>query len=389
MTAHALSRSFAANGFLSQAASVFGANLMQAAVPFCSLLILGRRFGMDAAGEYALAQAITLPVFQLLSLQLKPLLLTRSPLECPLGAALYLRGLSSLLGIVFAGAAYTFFGGLALLLAGSRLVDSWSELTHAEWQRQGKAHWAFAVALLRGALAVGLLLIAASPELGLAMYLGASLFLLVLLESPREELEFHADGGELLRNGLLLGVVMSLLTLQAQAPRYALEHWSSRASLGLFATMTVLLQAGNLLASSFGQSLLPKLPEASMRQIARWTTLPALFGLAMAAPLVAFREPLARLLAPETPTEAANLLTYLAGVQVVVWPAATIGCALTAKRLYRPQLWIALGSNLIAAIAASLLVPRWGAPGAALAMGATSLSVLGFSFTALQLGGKR
>ncbi len=361
---------------------------MQAAVPFCSLLILGRRFGMDAAGEYALAQAYLLPVFQFLSLQLKPLLLSRSVAEFPVGAAYYLRGASSLVGILVAGMAYTLLGGLALLLAGGRLVESWSELTHADWQRRGKAHRAFGVSFLRALLAVSFLWLASSPEIGLAMYLASSLLLLVLLEFPREERDYHADGRELVRSGLLLGVVIFLLSLQAQIPRYALEEWSSRASLGVFATMTVLLQAGNLLASSYGQSLLPRLAEASLKQIANWSALPTLLALAVAVPLVLLRESIAGILTPNHVSESAELLLFLAGVQVAAWPAATIGCALTAKRLYRPQLWLAIATNLVAAGAAFALVPSWGVPGAAVAMGFTSLAVLGFSFSALHLAGR-
>ncbi len=388
MTAQTLGRDLGGSAFFGQAAAVFGANLLQAAIPFASLIVIGRRFGLETAGDYAFAQALTLPVFQFLSLQLKPLLLTRAPSELPLGAALHLRALSSVAGILFAGAAYIAFGSMALLLAASRLLESWSELTHADWQRHGKAHRAFAVSATRAATAFVSLLLATSPELGLAFYLAASLALLLACETPRGEQSFDADGRELLRSGGLLGIVMSLLSLQAQIPRFALEHWASNASLGIFATLTLFLQAGNLMASSYGQSLLPKLPLASPRRIAAWVCLPSLAAAAVALPLLLAKAELIEILVPGAGVEAAQTLTALAGLQLVAWPAATIGCALTAKRLYRPQLWIAGAANLAAALAAYTLVPAWGPTGAAAAMGITSISTLALGFLALHFGEK-
>lgn len=386
MTAQALTRGWGGQGLWGQASAVLGTNLVQAGIPFCSVLILGRRFGMECAGDYALAQAVTLPVFQFLSLQLKPLLLTRKASEFPLGAALYLRALSSVAGILFAGVAYIFCGGLALLLAGGRLLDSWSELTHAEWQRQGRAEKAFGVSVLRGGLAVGCLLGAGSAEMGLALYLAGSLLLLLLLERPPESGEYVSDGWELLRSGMTLGVVISILSLQAQAPRIALEHWGTRAGLGLFATMTVLLQAGNLVASSYGQSLLPRLGEASVRRIAWWTMLPGAAALVAALPLWWGQEVIAGWLAPQAAREAAALVPYLSAVGMVAWPAATVGCALTAKRLYRPQLWIVSAGSAVAVGASWMLVPGYGASGAAMAMGVAAVVNLVMSFAVLQWG---
>jgi O-antigen/teichoic acid export membrane protein len=386
MTAHTLGRDLGGSAFLGQAAAVFGANLLQAAIPFASLLIVGRRFGLDAAGEYAFAQALTLPAFQFLSLQLKPLLLTRSSQDLPLGSALHLRALSSVVAILFAGAAYIGFGAMALLLAAGRLLESWSELSHADWQRQGKAHRALAASAARAAAALLALLSAASPETGLALYLAANLTLLLVFETPRGRQSYAAGIRELLHSGALLGLVMLLLSLQAQIPRFALERFSSSASLGVFATLTAILQAGNLVASSYGQSLLPKLPSATSRQIAAWVCLPSLLAAVVALPVVIARVGLVEILVPGAGVEAANTLAALAALQLVAWPAATIGCALTAKRLHRPQLWIAGASNLAAALGAWTLVPLWGAVGAAAAMAITSISTLALSFIALQLG---
>ena len=77
---------------------------------------------------------------------------------------------------------------------------------------------------------------------------------------------------------------------------------------------------------------------------------------------------------------ARELLLSLGMAQLVVWPAAMIGYALTAKRLYKELLWVGLGIAATSVLASLTLIPAWGASGAAIAMTLSAAATLGLSF---------
>jgi O-antigen/teichoic acid export membrane protein len=58
---------------------------------------------------------------------------------------------------------------------------------------------------------------------------------------------------------LPLGVVSLLLSLNANMPRYFIEHFMGEGALGYFAAMAYIFLAGNTLMAALGQSALPRL----------------------------------------------------------------------------------------------------------------------------------
>jgi O-antigen/teichoic acid export membrane protein len=187
----------------------------------------------------------------------------------------------------------------------------------------------------------------------------------------------------LLRNGLLLGVVLFLVTCSGSIPRVALEHWAGPAALGAFATLTVFQQAGNLVASSYGQSLLPRLRQAPLGTIAFWVSVPSLWAIAALLPAYVLRDAIVEFIMPNAPSGISEVFLALTLAQVLAWPAAVIGCALTAKRLYRPQIYVAVLSAAASAIAASLLVPPFAALGAVATLALASATTLLCGFVLL------
>lgn len=368
------------------------ANIAQAAGPFLALMMLARWHGLEAAGQFAYAFAVTAPLAQLLNFQLKALILTHGAEELPLSITASLRAIVTLPASLLVFGLSIATTPLTGLWMGARLLDSWAEIFQADLQRSRRMSRA---ALSQGLRALGLVLaiwLAPSPIFASMLFIAFSFILLLAFDwrlAPLK-LTLHWPALSLVfRRGFVLGLVLFLQTSSSSIPRIFLEHNSDSATLGLFATLSVLLQVGVLLSTSFGQSLLPQLPGATTGRIAIWSTIP-LLGASIAFAAEQVIEPvLFDLLGLAATQQAHETLFALGLAQLTVWPAAMIGFALTAKRLYNELLWVGV-SILLASTAGSFwLIPNWGHSGAALTIAATGAITLIVSFLFLATSDQR
>jgi O-antigen/teichoic acid export membrane protein len=391
-----------ATHWISDAAWAAVANLAQAAGPYLSILLLARSQGLAAAGLFAFSQALSTPALQLMSLQLKPLLLTLSPQDLPFPLAIFLRSASTVLGLSLAlGSFLLGYPVLALLLL-TRLTEAFAEIYQARWQRLAQMRRAALLCLARALLQVLSIALLPNLTLALGLYLGASLLLLVLVEVPSAPWPPLPNWSSLraallsptssptasshrqpdstwalhlplvLRRGLLLGGVLFLIALQSNLPRLLLEHFRGAKDLGLFATLGLVSQAGNLFFSAFGQGLLPRFHSASHRQLLLWLALPAGVAVLALLPLYLLRQPLVGLLAPHAPASALDTFLAFSLSQIVLWPAAVCGHVLTAFHLYRLQVWLTLLMLFTSAVSGLFLIPSAGPAGAAFACASAS-----------------
>ena len=189
--------------------------------------------------------------------------------------------------------------------------------------------------------------------------------------------------------GVLLGVVLCLQAANSSIPRIVLEQNTDASTLGIFVTASVVLQAGNLLASAFGQILLPAMANSPLFRIASWTLVPfaaALFALlitvAASSWLLAFFH-----LASNSIAE--NTLLALSLAQLTIWPATMLGYALTARRLYREMLWLGLGLIVVSVLTSWLLVIPFGSVGAAISIALSGLATVLICFWLLSRSSPR
>jgi len=349
-------------------------------------MLLARWHGLEAAGQFAYALAITAPLAQLLNFQLKALILTHSPDELPLSLTASIRAIVSFPAALLVLGLSIVTTSLVGLWMAARLIDSWAEIFQADLQRTGQMSRAAYSQALRAVGLVAAIWLAPSPTLAVLLFIAFSLMLLMLFDWRFLPLYFTLQWsalGPVLHRGFVLGLVLFLQTTGASIPRLVLEGNTDIATLGLFASLSVLLQVGNLLSSSFGQSLLSQLPSASLARIALWSTIP-LLGAIIAFAVGQLAQPLFFDLLRIPPTQQAReILLGLGLAQLTVWPAAMIGFALTAKRLYSQLLWVG-ASILIASAATSFwLIPKWGHFGAAMSVATVGAVTLVVSFIIL------
>jgi O-antigen/teichoic acid export membrane protein len=235
-------------------------------------------------------------------------------------------------------------------------------------------------------LAIAAITLLAIPDLESALLgqLVLSLFVLWAFEWKREDAAAQVDLSTLARRGFLLGGVLLFVSLQAHIPRLALEKWHGPAELGAFATLAVLMQVGNLAASAFGQSLIPKLRVASGKEVLGFAALlfaPAALLVLLLLPL---RQSVAGIILGADVQAAGDVLWLFSVAQMGSWPAAVVGCALTAKRIDRPQVWMAGTLCLLSMPLSYFVVGPWGASGAAAISAILAALTLGLGYAALR-----
>lgn len=362
------------------------AQLAQASGAFLALWVLVRQQGLVAAGEFSYALAITAPAAQLLSLQLKALLLTHAAAEFGLPGALGLRLLTLPLALLTALLLAWFAGSLSAVWFLTRTVESWAEIFQAAHQRQNAFVRASFGPLLRTPLLLLSLSLMHNLQEACWLYLGLSLLVLVFIDSASLgwQVELRPRASWLwLQKGTNLGLVLFLYLGASNLPRIVLEKSSGPAVLGAFASLFVVAQTGNLVASALGQSLLPLFASAGAGQILRWLAIPAIPALLFLPLLWQFAAHVLAWLGIPDSMENQQILKAVALCQCLIWPAAMAGCVLTARRHYRRLQWIAWLILVVSLLASILLVPNGGAVGAVVVLGLQSMLLLVVAITAL------
>ena len=145
---------------------------------------------------------------------------------------------------------------------------------------------------------------------------------------------------------LPLGIVMMLISLNANIPRYFIEHYWGERELGIFAALAYLMVAGNTVVGALGQSASPRLARyyaegnawAFRRLLVKLVGLGAGLGIVgLLVALVAGRFILTLLYKPEY-AEHAGLFAWLMTAATVSYVASFLGYGMTAARYFRSQL---------------------------------------------------
>jgi O-antigen/teichoic acid export membrane protein len=362
------------------------------------LAILAKTGGADALGSFALALAITAPVFLFTNLTLRTVQAADVNDQFTFGDFLCLRLFTTVMalgvigtGVCLAGHPLT-SGAVVLLVAVAKGIEAIGDVFYGLFQKhQCMGH------IARSMIARGLLSLVALGT-GLA-YSGSILWgllgmilawalVLVLHEVWAAGALLRARRDSLPRSGrplskmaglawlaLPLGIAAVLNSVSVNVPRYWLAAFCGERELGIFAALASLTVPGNVLACSLAESALPKLSVyvvagdkvAFRKLVLRLAATGFLLGIA-AVLLVALagRNLLRNLYTPECSVHVnvCVVLTAGSGFGFITW---FLDGALTAARLYVWQALITTAMLLTVAAGCCLAVPRLGLMGAAIA----------------------
>jgi O-antigen/teichoic acid export membrane protein len=176
---------------------------------------------------------------------------------------------------------------------------------------------------------------------------------------------------------LPLGIVMMLVSLYHNIPRYFVEHQLGEESLGIFAALAYLMVAGHMVVVAVGQAATPRFAKlfaaGELGQFVRllgW--LSALTAGGSAAGVIAawlWGDTLLAILYTPEYAQHGWLLVVLAVGAAIQLVSSLFGEAMTATRRFRSQVPLLLAVVVSTAMACWWLVPIYGLLGAALATG--------------------
>jgi O-antigen/teichoic acid export membrane protein len=374
-------------------------NVLYAACQWGILISIAKLGTPAMVGQFALGLAVSAPVFMLTSLQLRAVLATDARGEYRLGHYLALRILGTAAGLILIACfvALSHFQRdtaiVVLLVSLAKAAETLSDIIYALWQKH--EHFdKIAIALGGrglGSLAAMAAVLYFTRSMVLATAAMAAYWFLWLATFERngannllggtssdESLRVEWNGEQCKRLVVLsmpLGIVMLLLSLNANIPRYFVEHYLGEAALGYFAALAYVFVAGNTVMAAMGQSSLPRLARqfdsdrpAFVRLLKNMVSLGAVVGMAGVGIAVFFGPALLRLVYRADYAQYANVFIWLMVGGAFAFVASMLGYAMTAARVFRPQVPLFLGTTVVTALACWTMIPRWGLAGSAYAL---------------------
>ncbi|BDG08517.1 lipopolysaccharide biosynthesis protein [Anaeromyxobacter paludicola] len=371
-----------------------------------TLVAIAKLAAAEAVGRYALGTAIAAPLFLFAGLNLNAAQVTDTgrrfgfPDYLRVRATGMLVALAAAVAIVLASSYDRQTRLVVLAVSLAKLVEGLSDIHYGCWQQHERMRPMAASLMLRGVLglsAVSAVLWAGAGVLAAILGLCLAWLLVLLLHDfpvtrallPRRARPASgADrgarwrvAGRIALTSLPLGLVMMLVSLRTNAPRYFIEHHGGAAELGVFAALSSLVAAANLVVAALGQSATPRLARhhfegdgAAFRRLLAFLlgVAVALGGAGIGAAALLGR-PALRLLFGPVYAARADLLVWLMGAGLVAYVASFLGCALTAIRRFNVQLPLFASTAGSCAVTSAWLVPRYGLTGA---VGAWGLALL-------------
>jgi O-antigen/teichoic acid export membrane protein len=374
-------------------------NIVYAASQWALLIVLAKMSSPEQVGQLALGLALTGPLFVMSQLHLRGVQATDARCQFSFGDYLGLRWISTLVALLITvglalGFNYRTEVALIIIIVGlARAFDNISDiyygalLQHERMARMGKS------LMLKGVLAVagvvaGVLVtggaLGATTGIALAYALtfvfydrhsvvfGSPCPSILAVEVPR----WNPSGYiALFRLSLPLAVVMMLVSLNLNLPRYFIEKYQGQTDLGIFAALFYLIVVGNTAVTACGQAATPRLAKFyAYGQIGRfWRLLLGLLALGavcgvlgLAAAALAGKEILA-IVYSQAYSRHASLLVGLMSGAALLYVSQFLGYAMTAAQIFRPQVPLFVVVVATTALACWLLVPAYGLQGAVLA----------------------
>ena len=373
-------------------AAVFAGNAVFAAAQWATLSLVARLGGTEMLGQYALAVAIVSPVALFAHLNLRAVLATDVARLHPFGDYLAVRmgttalGLTVILGLaLLSGHAWPM--GLAIVLAGVVLAtDDFSDICYGTLQRRERMDQVARSTTARGVLSLAAmgaaLWITHSLPWAIAAQAAGRMAVFLAYDRPAAAVHesTHRSGfgaqSAILRAALPLGLVLMLITLSGNLPRYAIERRLGTAALGVFAAVASFQTIGAAVINPLGQTMTPRLARAFsegkvplfLRLAAQLTGAACLVGAAGVGMALAVGRLALGIAYGRAFTPFRGLLVWMMAAGILSYAGSALGYVITAARSFASQAPLFVTVAAVSGAASWVLIPRLGLEGAALAL---------------------
>ena len=382
----------------------FAGNGIYAGCQWGMLSVLAKLGSPSIVGQFTLGLAVSAPVFMFTNLQLRAVQATDVNAETGFAEYFTLRLLATLLGLVVIVALLPFAGAspgvdiVVFMVSLSKCVECMSDVTAGLLQREEQLKRVAISLMIRGcgsalvfSLAFGY---SRNLALSVAAISGVWLAVVLLYDLPntkaligRDTPFFRFDGHSLQRlamQGLPLGWVATLASLNVNIPRYFLQHFLGLADQGIYASLAYLVVAINLVVFALTQSVTTRLSrlfaDGDLQGFSRLLTKLSVLGLLIAAVGVPLTflvgQPLLTLLYRHEYADHVGLLALFVAIAGLGTTGAFLFCGVTAARAFRAQVPVYLAATLTGLAASAFLVPHYGLIGAGTGLLLSTLAIV-------------
>ena len=375
-------------------------NAAHAASQWGLLLVLARLEAPGAAGELvgrlALGLAVCAPVMMLANLQLRSVQATDARREFAFGDYLGARLLTTPVALLVVTCIALTAGyewrttSVVLGVALVKSIESVSDVYYGLFHQNERMDCIATSMLLRGPAALLAFGVATaltrSVFIGVLAQAGAWALVLVCHDIPRAAAMLSRTCGgparpswdrstlrKLLRVSLPLGLVMMLISLNTNIPRYFLEQFHGERALGIFAALAYFVVAGTLVVSSIGHSAMPRLARYYAEQktreyrdlLIRLLGISLVLGCGGIAVTWWLGEDILALVYGRDYSVAHREFLWLAAAAALAYVGAILGYAAASTRAFDYLVTPHLAVTATCLVAAWMLVPERGMEGAA------------------------
>ncbi len=376
----------------------FAGNLVYTGSQWGILVLLAKLSSPETVGRFALGLAVTAPVFMLTNFQLRAIQATDAKDDFRFGDYFALRLLMTVLAILIIVGAVVLGGYrretaiLILCIGLAKGFEAISDVAYGLMQKHERMDWIAISMMIKGPLSLaamaGITWLTRDVIYGaLAMAaVWAGLLLFYDLRNARriDRIRPRFQSGILMRLTKLaipLGVVMMLVSLNSNIPRYFLERVWGETELGYFSALAYLMLVGNTVVGALGQSATPRLAKdyatGDDRSFRRLLSRLVGIGVALGAFGVLIAVTMGRqvltLLYRSDYAEHIDVFVWLMIVAAFNYVGSFMGYSMTAARYFRVQLPLFAGVAGVLTAACAVLIPRAGLTGAAQAMGIAAI----------------
>lgn len=378
-------------------------NIVYAGCQWAMVVVLAKLGSPETVGQFGLGLAVTAPVMLFANLHLPALLATDCKGEYRFGHYLALRLVTIVLALatIAALAVNSGYGAgtaLVIVIVGlAKAFESAGGVFHGLLQRLGHLDWNARSGMYKGLLSLATLAVGAHFHGAVGAAVGLAIAWLLVLgfyDIPCAVLAVRdSAAGPVPPEGLRPlwewrrvsalawlalpgGIIMLLISLTTNIPRYFIGDELGEAALGIFVALAYFMVAVAMVTSALGQAATPLLARhhAGGDQAAFMALTFQLIGMGFlvgAAGLVVAwlggREILTLAYAPEY-AEHTPAFLWLMAAAALNQVGSALGYAVTARRQLRAQP-IALGLvMLVTAVSCYLLLPVYGLTGAAISL---------------------
>jgi O-antigen/teichoic acid export membrane protein len=384
----------------------FIGNIIYAGCQWGILVVMARLTSPEMVGRFALGLAITAPIFLFCELQLRGVQATDARDDFTLGQYLALRLFMVLLAlIVIAGyvAAGDYGKETALIILSvgfSKGFESIADILYGFMQRHEQMDRIARSRILKGVLALAAMAVfiplTGDVFWGVVGMGGAWAIVLVFYDLKNAVVilsysdlnntktgwtqikpQFdHKKMMQLAWLALPLGLVMTMISLNTNIPRYFIDMHYGEANLGIFAAIAYLMHVGSQVMSALSQSAAPRLAIYNANRVKKpflrvfyFLGITA-FCLGAGGIIVAliFGGQILQIVYGPDYAERSDLFVWLMTAAAFSYFSWVIGVPLTAMRIFRFQMFIAFVSVSVLFLSCRFLVVPYGLSGAAMAL---------------------